>query len=333
MAAVDYSGKSYPIGENQTVLDALLSAGVDVPHSCRSGACQSCLMQAVEGTPPAASQAGLKGSLTQQGLFLPCLAKPTEDLKIRLPGALLGGAPARLAKKEWLSETVLRVWLEPLAEFAVEPGQFVNLLREDGLARSYSVANCPEPFGAGEASLLELHVRILPDGRMSQWLASEAKLGQAVQLRGPGGDCTYRPGAQNETLLLAGTGTGLAPLVGIARQALASGHRGEIRLFHGARNLAGLYLREELQALAAATPSLSYLPIVLVGEADAGVTVGSLQDEVLSGQWEYESLRTYLCGAPDLVNTLRKKLFIAGADLARIHADAFVLAPKSTPGG
>ena len=41
----------------ETALDALLRGGVDVPNSCRAGACQSCRLRASAGTPPPASGA------------------------------------------------------------------------------------------------------------------------------------------------------------------------------------------------------------------------------------------------------------------------------------
>ena len=88
---------------------------------------------------------------------------------------------------------------------------------QDGLARSYSIASLLTDDS------LELHVRVLPEGRMSQWLASTARVGHADGDPGPSGDCFYTAGREDQPLLLAGTGTGLAPLFGIARDALRQG--------------------------------------------------------------------------------------------------------------
>jgi ferredoxin-NADP reductase len=63
--------------------------------------------------------------------------------------------------------------------------------------------------------------------------------------------------------VLAGTGTGLAPLLGIARDALARGHRGPIVLHHGARSRAGLYADAEVRELARRHPTLEVAPCVL----------------------------------------------------------------------
>jgi NAD(P)H-flavin reductase len=113
---------------------------------------------------------------------------------------------------------------------------------EDGLTRSYSLASLASD------SLLELHVAVRPWGFMSRWLTTS--IGQPVGLRGPFGECCYRPDNRRRPLLLIGTGTGLAPLMGVLRDALTRGHSGPIRIYHGARNLDGLYLWQALLKLA-----------------------------------------------------------------------------------
>lgn len=108
------------------------------------------------------------------------------------------------------------------------------------------------------------------------------------------------PGRPEQPLLLAGTGTGLAPLYGVARDALEAGHTGPVRLFHGALEVRGLYLVEALRALI---------------RAECPHPVG----------W-----RAYLCGNPERVLSLKKKLFLAGLSLKDLHADAFL--PSAGPG-
>lgn len=45
------SRRSLPVPAGQTLLDTLLAAGVDVPHSCRNGVCGSCETRILDGTP------------------------------------------------------------------------------------------------------------------------------------------------------------------------------------------------------------------------------------------------------------------------------------------
>ena len=165
---------------------------------------------------------------------------------------------------------MLRVHLRPEGPFDYRAGQYLTLLRGDGLARSYSLASLP-----GEEAL-ELHVRLLPGGEMSGWLGTQARPGEAVRIQGPVGECFYVPGQPEQPLLLAGTGTGLAPLYGVVRDALAEGHTGPIWLFHGARERRGLYLVEALRELASRHPNLHYRPSVLAGRLGEGIAVGPL---------------------------------------------------------
>ena len=160
----------------------------------------------------------------------------------------------------------------------------------------------------------------------SGWLASSHATQAEVFVRGPIGDCFYVAGNPDQPLLLAGTGTGLAPLWGILHSALASGHAGPIELWHGARTTEGLYLVRELEALASAHRQLSYRRCVLEGPAGAGTEVGSLDSALLASATSFDGRRVFLCGDPQLVQQLKRQVFMKGASMREIHADAFVRA-------
>ncbi|WNG40787.1 2Fe-2S iron-sulfur cluster binding domain-containing protein [Archangium violaceum] len=321
MARIKHEGQWYGLDEGESVLDGLLRRGVEVPHSCRAGACQSCLMRAERGEVPAKAQVGLKETLKARGYFLACACQPEGELEVAGAGADLR-VSARITSLERLSDSVLCVRLRPEGAFEYRAGQYVSVLRADGLARSYSLASLPHE------DTLALHVRRIAGGRMSGWLFEEARPGDVLELQGPAGECFYVPGRPEQSLLLAGTGTGLAPLYGIVRDALAQGHTGPIWLFHGAVDASGLYLVEELRALQSRHPQLQYRPCVLKGPERVGVTVGALEALIKETCPRPAGWRGYLCGNPDLVLSLRKKLFLAGLSLKDIHADAFL---PSTP--
>jgi CDP-4-dehydro-6-deoxyglucose reductase len=317
MARVSYESRWYPLEADESVLDGLLRQGVAVPHSCKTGVCQSCLMRAT-GVVPEKAQAGLKNTLKARNYFLACSCKLEHDSDLEVASGEELRVPARIQGLERLSEDVLRVRLWPEAPFEYRAGQYLTLLRADGLARSYSLASLPREDG------LELHVRLLPGGAMSQWLRNDAQPGEAVKLQGPAGDCFYLPGKPEQPLLLAGTGTGLSPLYGIVRDALEAGHTGPIWLFHGARDVRGLYLVDELRALAERHANLHYRPSVLEGRLGEWYQVGALDALLRAECPKPAGYSAFLCGNPELVLSLRKKLFLAGLSLKDIHADAFL---------
>ncbi|WP_459555258.1 FAD-binding oxidoreductase [Lacunimicrobium album] len=315
MAQIVYEGQQTDLLPGETVLDALLRLDPSVPYSCRAGLCQSCLMKATRGEVTPKSQVGLKASWVSQGYFLPCVCVPDGDLEIAGLGNEIESTSCRIESVERLCEDVARVRLRPDKPLLYRAGQYVSLVREDGLSRSYSIASLPDE------RLIELHVGIVPNGQMSTWLSSGEAVGQTVSLRGPLGECFYLPEDDASTLVLIGSGTGLAPLYGIARDAIRSGYPGQIALYHAAKSTEHHYLHDDLSQLSSESPSLRYLPVTEQAE-------GELVRRIMGGEHAWPESRIYLCGSPTMVNQLRKKLYLLGADLSRIHADAFVTRAK-----
>lgn len=315
MPIVEYAGRRCERGPDESVLDALLRADIAVPHACRAGVCNSCLLRGHADVPPAA-QRGLKEAWKAEGYFLACACYPDGDF-VAGPVAADARTSATISGIDWLSPSVLHVRLQPQGPFEFRGGQYVTLFREDGLARSYSLACLPSD------DHLALHVRMLPDGRMGRWLA-EATPGTRLELQGPAGECFYVPGRPDQPLLLAGTGTGLAPLVAIVRDALRAEHRAPIHLFHGAVTAAGLYFEDRLRELAA-HPLVTCTPTTL--DAD-----GPIDQVILRHYPKMAGWRAFLCGDPAIVQGLKKRLFLAGAALGDIHADAFLPSVTMTSG-
>ncbi len=320
MPKIRYQGTHYDCTEHQSVLDVLLANQLAIPSSCRSGQCQTCLMQAISGKPPAAAQQGLKDTLKTQNYFLACSCIPQEDMEITLPDASDLRMKAIVKHIEKLSNEVVSICLQSDVPIAYRPGQFINLFRDENTARSYSLASLPD-----QDDCMQLHVRKVPGGRMTGWLHEEIACGTQVEISQAAGTCFYAPGNMEQPMLLIGTGTGLAPLYGIARDALSHGHKGEIRLFHGSMNRDGLYLHGALQALATEFANFRYFPCIS-NEAvnDPLITSGHVLDIAMQQHGNLSGWRVYLCGNPDMVKAARKKTFLGGAAMNDIYSDAFI---------
>jgi ferredoxin-NADP reductase len=219
--------------------------------------------------------------------------------------------------------------IERPEELEFRAGQFVSLIRpDDGLTRSYSIASLPTE------SAIELQIALLPGGRMGKYLSETPHA--PLTLRQAAGECFYLDHKKDEALLLAGTGTGLAPLLGIVRSALQAKHRGPITLFHGAKDRAGLYFREELRALSQEHEHFSYEENVLPPPASspppskAEAPAPDLLAQVKRALPKLDGYRVYLCGNPDFVHKMKKQCFLAGAAMQAIHSDPFVLASSSS---
>ncbi len=302
------------------MLAALLRQGAPVSYSCRNGVCLTCMLRSTAGQVPERAQEGLRDALRFDGYFLACVCQPTRDLDIVVPddAAVYGRAIVRLV--EHLAPTVCRVIFEPATALYYRAGQFINLRRGDGLVRSYSLASVPRLD-----RLLEFHVKRLPGGEMSNWIFDELRLGDALDISGPNGKCFYVPGEPEQDFLMIGNGTGLAPLIGIARDALHSGHTGEIRLYHGSRHAEGLYLADTLREIAAKHANFHYIPCLSGDGAPPGPRAGRAGAVAFADHPDLTGWRVFLCGYPAMVHAGKKTAYLAGASTADIYGDPFEL--------
>lgn len=318
MPRVVFREAAYALG-GQSVLDCLTSRGLAVPSSCRIGVCQSCLMRAVRGTVPEKAQTGLTRTMRARNLFLACQCFPTQDLEVALADDVIERIEAKVSAIEYLNAEIRGVRLRPSSPLEYHAGQFVRLFMDARTSRNYSLASVPSL----DEDLM-LHVRRVPGGRVSGWIFESVQPGDNVTISEAFGDCFYVPGSPDQDILLLGTGCGLAPLYGIARDALNSGHRGRIHLYHGSLDACGLYLIEQLRQFAATHPNFLYRPCISEGSSTDGYWSGTPLDLALKDTPDLTGWRVYLCGNPQMVNAARTESFLAGAASSEIFADPFL---------
>lgn len=315
MTQLQLDGIVYGVEPEETVLDALLRQGVAIPHGCKAGACQSCMIRSEDGAIPAAAQVGLKSEHKDKHYFLSCSCKPQGDMTLSLTEQVLAKTQARVLDVARLGEHVLRIRLESAFDF--KAGQYLNIWLDDSTVRSYSIASSQSLDHS-----IELHVKLLANGRFSQWADTNLRAGVDLTVQGPLGDCVYRQSDPQQPLLLVGIGTGLAPLYGIIKEAVAQQHQGPIHLVLGARSADGFYLQAELADLQ--RDSLVQVDFVCLDDAKEGDHVGDLYQYVKKRFSSTTGYRVYLCGAGSFVRKMKRQCFLSGANMSDIHADAFL---------
>jgi NAD(P)H-flavin reductase len=77
-----------------------------------------------------------------------------------------------------------------------KPGQFINLINDKNISRSYSLASHPEI-----SADLELHIKLCPHGMMTNWIFNELKIKDRLKIAGPNGYCYYTLKCKQKTFI------------------------------------------------------------------------------------------------------------------------------------
>lgn len=324
MTKVHYGNTHIDLEENETVLQALLRTGIETPYSCETGNCQTCMLQSDTPNLPARSQATLIGKLRSQGYFLPCVCRPSEDINIINGTTQNIFQPVTVLNKFHYNNIICRLRLSKPKDFTYRPGQFINvrLQSNQNLVRSYSLSSV-----SNTDDFLEIQVRHKKNGELSRLLVDEICEGQTLEIMGPNGNCFYQSTIDTPLLLIA-TNTGIAPIYGIVREALAQQHRAPISIYYGSRNHKGLYLLDDLMALANDTTNLSVVA-TLSGEEqeiianNEEIIAGRANEIAFKNMTNLKDFDLYICGNADFVKSAQTQGFLAGIAMNRIFIDPF----------
>ena len=321
LVTIYFDGSPLSCDPSKSILDNLLDNNVKATFSCKKGTCLTCVLRTSHDVPKK-SQDALKPALVEQGYFLSCQTMPVEGMEI-LPSEQNDLFIKTTVKEiKQLSGHVAQIFLTlptPCEDFNYRPGQFLNIKNPDGEVRSYSIASTQKQAN----DTLEIHVKKHQFGKVSNWLGEQIKTNDEVEISGPNGDCFYINDQPEQPLLLIGTGTGLAPLLGVVRQALSQNHTGDIKLYHGAVEDDGLYLTDELKKLSNKYSNVEIHLGTLKQSDNKNISCGSINDIALTNHPELKGWKIYLCGDPQMVQTTKQKAFLSGANLADIFSDPF----------
>ncbi|GIG57192.1 oxidoreductase [Longispora fulva] len=198
--------------------------------------------------------------------------------------------------------------LRPAAPYRYTAGQYttVESSRLARLWKPYSLATRP---GAG--NLLELHVRALEPGGLSEVLVHRTAVGDTLRLGPPLGDLTLPADPRAKLLLVAG-GTGLAPIKALLQEAIRTPGITVIRLLLAGRDRDDLYDLDALGDLAARHRHVDIRPVV-DGEPDA------LLDQVpdLAGH------EIYVAGPPEMTRAVLTRLAELDVPPGQVHHDPY----------
>lgn len=213
--------------------------------------------------------------------------------------------------------------LKPLFEY--QAGQFLTLeVEHEGatLRRCYSLASSPVCEDEHKVT-----VKRVQGGRVSNWLNDRLREGDTVSVLPPEGRFVLGASSRQSPIYLFAGGSGITPVISIAKTALATTNR-RVHLLYANRDDRSIIFASELEALEKRYPgrmSLAHRLDDVHGYVDAGAV-----RRVLSST----DVEAFLCGPAPFMSTVEKALFEAGVAPERVHFERFISpsdAPKVAP--
>lgn len=325
---VDGAG-AFGCDPDDTVLRAALRAGLGFPYACNVGACGTCRFELLSGAvehlredAPAWTDRDKK-----RGRWLGCQARPSTDCRIRVrldPEGVPAHRPTRMSARL----TAIVPMTHDISEFAFsvggpdgfQPGQYA-LVQPPGVPnpRAYSMCNLP---GDGE---WRFQIKRVPGGAATSVLFDALRPGDALTIDGPYGHAYLREDRPRDLLLVAG-GSGLSPMVSIARAAAEnpalSGR--EIHFVYGGRLPRDICGEPILARLPGYGARLRYTAAISQAAEDWTGARGFVHDvvrETYGGR--LSAFEIYFAGPPPMTKAMQAMLHEAGVPPDQVHFDEF----------
>ena len=330
---IEPTGDVIEVEDGQTLLQAALRQGVWLPFACGHGTCGTCKVQVLEGFVDhgEASTFALMEVERDEGKVLACCCYPESDLVVEADidvdpdflGYAVKDYNATVLEMTPLSPTILGIRLQLDDDMEFQAGQYINLYIPDIGSRAFSISNPPS-----QSNIIELHVRLVPDGKGTMWLHNELSVGDKIDVSGPYGQFFVRSSDSQDVIFIAG-GSGLSSPESMIYDLLEKGDNRQIYLFQGARNIPELYHREKFEQLAQDNDNFHYIP--------------ALSDEDTLGEWsgfkgyvndavkqyfngKCSGHKAYMCGPPPMIDATITTLMQSRLFERDIHMERFLTA-------
>lgn len=315
-------------GEDSLLRGALRS-GVGLPHECSVGGCGACRFDLLAGSMATLwpQAPGLSERDRKRGKRLACQSRPLEDcvIRVRCDDVYKPAVPPRRFQATLRERRVLS---GDMGEFTFEgpdaaeflPGQYA-LLYPPGVsgARAYSMSNLPNFEG-----IWQFVIRRVPGGGGSGSMFENLVPGGQVTLDGPYGHAYLRPGTRDVVCVAGGSGVG--PMLSVARAALAGDSARRVRFFLGLRGQSDLGIAQVLEPMACERLSATtVLSSPQAGSPWPGATGFVHQEMERALAAPPQDFDFYFAGPPPMVEALQELLMVRHrVPFQQIHFDRFV---------
>ena len=325
-------GSAFPCEDDDTILRAALRAGLAFPYECNLGSCGNCRFELIEGEveherkdSPAYTERDI-----QRKRWLGCQAKPHSDcnIKVRLidhynPHIAPQRVQGTFTGEHDITHDIREFRFKLDTPVMFLPGQYA-LLHVPGIAggRAYSMSNITD-----DGMEWHFQIRRVPNGQCTTALFDRLNVGDKIGLDGPYGMAYLREDSERDILCLGG-GSGLAPVVSIARGwAKSDKLKGrKLHFIYGGRTPADICGEDMLKELRDYGVDLHYYPVVSMPESGNWSGLTGFVHEVAAQTFGdgLKVMEIYFAGPPMMAEAVMRLVVEKKIPPTQVHYDQFV---------
>jgi ferredoxin-NADP reductase len=220
-------------------------------------------------------------------------------------------------------KTFRLVGIEPTL-FSYKPGQFITFLLNingEEIRRSYSMSSSPS-----RPHLLEITIKRVPGGLVSNWFCDQIKLGDELTIKGPAGKFTCFNYPSNKMLFI-GAGSGITPILSMSRWIADTAASVDVKLLASFKSPPDIIFRKEFEMLSARNRGFQIALTVTSGwhgsDFWTGFT-GRISSHMLNMFVpDIHDRDIFLCGPEPFADGVKSLLREIGYDMSRFHTESF----------
>lgn len=321
--------KSIAVEPGKSLYDILISQNIYLPSACGStGKCGMCKCVVKDSPTPltAHEQRLLTDRDMAQGYRLACQFVPETDCSIEIPPGYLGAREyaATLVSKKVLTRDIVELTLE-LADqesIAFKAGQYI-ILKKPALNDSPAAMRPFSIASSGSDRLIQLNIRLNPQGVVTPWVFNVLKEGMRVDFNGPRGNFFLR-NTEAPILFIAG-GSGMAPVRSILYAMKQYGIKRKAVYFFGALTQADLYYLDEMRAFEKELFDFRFVPALSNEPAQSSWCgpCGLVTEVIRQYADNLAGHEVYLCGRPAMIEACVPLLENKGVQKSEMFFDLF----------
>ncbi len=209
--------------------------------------------------------------------------------------------------------------------FAFDAGQHLTLKQKIGgkeVRRAYSISSSPKE------TEMTVGIKRVAGGVFSEWANKQLKEGDVIEVMPPKGHFVFKPASKPQHIAAFAAGSGITPIISMAKSVLESHSDNTFVLVYGNQNLQETMYYRELLDLEKLYTDRIFIQFVYSRSNEAEGLFGRIEAStvnlILKNKFKDRGFDDfYLCGPEDMINNVKVALSNSGIAKDHIHSELF----------